>query len=86
VALYIGAAVGTIINDCPNTLLAPDVYVRLPFTCPVAVLCLYVALKHVKCLRGGCIISGVVTGLGQDSLGPRPEYGSVETQGFFATL
>ncbi|KAK9902002.1 hypothetical protein WJX75_000875 [Coccomyxa subellipsoidea] len=26
VALYIGAAVGTIINDCPNTLLAPDVY------------------------------------------------------------
>ncbi len=28
VGLYIGAAVSSIINDCPNTLLAPDVYVR----------------------------------------------------------
>lgn len=30
VALYIGAAVATIINDCPDTLLDPYVYVRVP--------------------------------------------------------
>lgn len=30
VALYLGAAIATIINDCPDTLLAPNVYVRVP--------------------------------------------------------
>ncbi|EIE18497.1 hypothetical protein COCSUDRAFT_60164 [Coccomyxa subellipsoidea C-169] len=29
VALYLGAAIATIINDCPNTLLAPNVYLWL---------------------------------------------------------
>ena len=34
VGLYIGAAVSTIINDCPDTLLEPDVYVRIPSPSP----------------------------------------------------
>lgn len=50
VGLYIGAAVSTIINDCPNTLLEPYIYVRFPPLSHTAASCIIIKECIVTCL------------------------------------